>query len=345
MASSADNTSTSTKTQLFVQSVKVKKSNSEYVEIPRSMMLSCLYLEHAGLTGPQIKIQFKDSTNWIAGFLGVAYGSYLEVTLGDPNGNGQTQWKETFFVLKAPLQSDMVTIFGFSNGVRLLKVPAVKAQFFVNKQPASIINSLISGGGLTVVADTFTKQGTYHLNVGQKPSAVLKEIARDDGAMCWVARGAIHFRSMSKLAATSAALTYEANNPQSKNLLMTRWRVVNNDHEYLKQHQFRFMGYDMQGGLIESGSKDFPIKWVSAQDQQVLSNMSKCMLPRFIMETGGNGALTPGMSIKCLVHSYNTDSGLDESVPPLMVVNRVAHYEDRYTYTSKAELATVYTGT
>lgn len=326
-----------TKTQLFLQSVKVGGQ-----EIPRSMMLTCLYIEHCGLTAPQLKIEYKDSTNWIINQLGVKHGSILTVTLGDPNGNGQTQWSDTFFVVKAPAKGDVVTLYAFSESVRLLKVPAVSAQFFVKKQPMTIVQALAKG--LDVAADTFTKQGTYHLNVGQKPSAVLQEIARDDGAVVWVARGSIYFRSMAKLAAARPKLTYTANNPTSDGLTITRWRVINNDDQYLKDHQFRFMGYDLEGGLITAGSPKNPVKWVAAQDKIVLSNMCKTLLPKFEMECEGNGALTPGVTVKCLVNSYSTDSGLDESVPQQMIVSKVAHYEDRYTFTSKAELAVVYNG-
>ena len=341
MAVKRDSASTSTKTQLFVQSVKTTLNNKT-IEIPRSMMLSCLYVEHAGLTGPQLMISFKDSTNWITGYLGVKYGSIITVTLGDPNGNGKTQWSDTFFVLKAPSKGDVVTFYAFSQAVRLLKMPAVAAQFFVEKQPKAIISTLASG--LSITADTFTKQGTYHLNVGQKPSAVLNEIARDDGAIVWSCRGGIFFRSLDKLANASASLTYEANNPKSENLLMTRWATINNDHHFLQQHQYRYMGYDMSGGLIESGSKDYPVKWVDAHDQSVLSNMSKCLLPKFEFECEGNGALTPGLVVKPLVHSYSSDSGLDETVPAKVIIRRVTHFEDRYSYTSKAECATVYNG-
>lgn len=332
----ATNTS-DTKTQLFLQSVKVGNQ-----EIPRSMMLTCLYIEHCGLTAPQLKIEYKDSTNWIINQLGVKPGTLLSVTLGDPHGNGQTQWNDMFYVLKAPAKGDVVTLYAFSESVRLLKNPAVKAQFFVKKQPTTIISALTKG--LKVIADTFTKQGTYHLNVGQKPAAVLQEIARDDGAIVWIARGAIHFRSMSKLTSAKPQLTYTANNPTSDGLTITRWRVLNNEHEYLKDHQYRFMGYDLQGGLITAGSPEHPVKWVSAQDKSVLSNMCKTLLPKFEMECEGNGALTPGVVVKCLVNSYSTDSGLDESVPLQMIISKVAHYEDRYTYTSKAALAVVYNG-
>lgn len=165
-----------------------------------------------------------------------------------------------------------------------------------------------------------------------------------DGAIVWSCRGSIFFRSLDKLANASATLTYEVNNPNTENLLMTRWAVSNNVYHYLQQHQYRYMGYDMSGGLIEAGSKDFPIKWVSAHDQSVLTNMTKCLLPKFEFECEGHGALTPGLVIKPLVRSYSSDSGLDESVPAKVIVKRVTHFVDRYSYTSKAECATVYTG-
>lgn len=333
----AGNKQSDTKTQLFLQSAKLGDQ-----EIPRSMMLTCLYIEHAGLSAPQLVIEYKDSTNWIVNQLGVKTGSLLSVTLGDPHGNGQTQWNDTFYVLKCPSKGDVVTIYAFSDSVRLIKDPAAKAQFFVEKQPKNIIAALVKG--LKVDADTFTKQGTYHLNVGQKPSAVIQEIARDDGAIAWIARGTIFFKSMTRLAASNPALTYSANNPTTDGFTITRWRVLNNDQAYLKDYQYRFMGYDMEGGLISAGSPNHPVKMVAAQEKSILSNMLKTLLPKFEMECEGNGKLTPGLVVKCLVNSYSNDNGLDESVPAKMIISKVAHFEDRYSYTSKAELAIVYSG-
>ncbi|WP_147200767.1 hypothetical protein [Pantoea sp. CCBC3-3-1] len=69
------------------------------------------------------------------------------------------------------------------------------------------------------------------------------------------------------------------------------------------------------------------------------------LLPRFDMEVDGNCSLAPGMVIKVLLHTYNSTSGLDESVPNKMIIERVVHVEDRFNYTCRVISGEVYDGT
>lgn len=333
----ANSNSSEKRSQLFLQTVKIGKT-----EIPRSMIARCLYIEVADLTGPQLQLEIRDNSSYVVDQLGVKKGTILTCSFGDPQGIGNTTWTDTFEVLKAPQSADIVTIIAFSEKVKTLKIPASKPQFFVKKQPANIVRALATS--LTVNADNFKKLGTYHLNMGQKPSGVLAQMAQEAGALCWVCRGSINVKSMATLSRQSPALTYEANNPKAA-LRINRFAKLNNDDQYIRSRQYRLMAYSPTKGLLTSGDKSWPVKMVSVDDQTALNNLSTFLLPKIDIEVTGNSAITPGLPIKVLIHNYNTESGLDESVPTKLIVKLAAHQEDRFGYVTRALLGVIYDGT
>jgi hypothetical protein len=337
MATTTSSTSSDKKrNQLFLQSVKAGDQ-----EIPRSMISRAIYIEFSDLSGPQLELEVRDGTGYLTDTLGITQGTILTCSMGNPQGIGNKSWTDTFEVLKAPDQGDMVRIIAFSKKVKTLKARAVAPQFFVKKQPSVVLAALASS--LTVSSDSFKKLGTYHLNMGQKPSAVLSRMAQEAGALCWAARGTIYIKGMAALSNKAADITYEANNPKAT-YRINRFAKLNDQDSYLLHRQYKYMAYSATNGMLTAGKDTWPVKMVSVDDQTALNNLTMCLLPRFDMEVDGNSALTPGLVVKVLVHTYNTTSGLDESVPTKMIIDRVIHVEDRYNYNCRVILAEVYDG-
>lgn len=335
-SNSSSGSTSNKRTQLFLQTATLNGT-----EIPRAMIISCAYMEHGELTGPQLMLEIMDASNYIVNQLKCQFGSTLVCSMGDPEGLGQVQFNETFFVIKAPYQGDKVILLALSAAVRTLKIKATAPQFFVDKQPSAILSQLC--GNLTVNADSVTKTSTYHLNAGQKPAAVIEEVARDAGALCWTSRGAINIKTLKKLANKTASMTYESNNPKA-DYPITRYNLLNKDDQYKQSRQYRLASYSMTKGMVYYGDETLPLKMVSNPDKTAMSNQNSFLMPKFDMEVTGNAALMPGVMLKVLVHTYDSESALDESVPTNMIIERVTHYEDRLGYMSRVVLGEVVLG-
>lgn len=299
--------------------------------IPREWVNSTLYIEKTRLTGPLIRIEVRDATGSITDDFHARYGSSLVAEFGDPTGTRGTI-KETFFVTSAPAKGDVIQITGVFAALKQIKTPTAAALLFANRQPGDILREF--AGGMTVEADPFKKASTYHLNMGEKPSLVLSQMASDNGALVWMARGKFCVKEMSRLIKTKAAYVYEANNPAA-NYTISRLQNLNNDFATTESRQYRFVGYSMTDGYLEAGDAALPVKYVSDADMSTLKNMQQILIPKLDIEATGNPDITAGMVIGVLIHRYDNQNRVDESLPKNFIVERVAHFEDRISFTTR----------
>lgn len=319
--------------QYFLQSATLNDQ-----VIPRDWINSVLYIEKTELTGPVLRLEVRDATGSITDDYKATYGSTLVVETGDPTGDRKTV-KETFFVTSAPAQGDVVQITAIHAALKQLKTPTSGAKLYSNRQPKDILKDY--AGPLTVEADTFKKAGTYHLNMGEKPSLVLSQIAADHGALVWMARGKFCVKEMARLIKTKAAMVYEANNPSAQ-YTISRSENINQDFAATEGSQYRFVGYSETDGYIEAGDASLPVRYVSDADMATLKNMQQALVPKLDLEVSGNSDITAGMVIGIQIHRYDQQNQVDESLPKNFIVERVAHYEDRISYITRMILGVPY---
>lgn len=314
------------KQQFFLQSVKLNDK-----EIPRSWITSVIYIEKTRLTAPLLELEIHDTNGRLVDELGARYGAKMVAELGDPTGQ-RGAFKETFFVTSAPASGDVVRIISLSDDLKRLKTESPRVRLYADRQPGDVMKE--HAGNMAIEADAFKKAMTYHLNMGQKPSAVLRQMAEDHGALVWCARGKFCMKDMAKLIKNKAAFTYEANNPQSL-FTISKLSIINQDNAATSSRDYRFVGYSMTDGYVAVGDKSKPVKYISDADIATLTNMARVLVPKLDIEVTGNADITAGMVIAVQIHRYDPDNQVDETLPKNFIVAAAIHHEDRIGYTTR----------
>ncbi|HAT3959697.1 TPA: hypothetical protein I9Y37_001834 [Citrobacter freundii] len=320
--------------QYFLQNLTINNT-----PITRELILNCTYMEIDYLEGPQIEVTIRDTTGRLVDNLGIKYGSTMIATMGDPEG-ANALWQDTFFVCEAPAKNNLITVIALTDPLRKLHAPAGKAQFFPQAQPADILNAL-TGGSLAPVADAFNLTGTWHLNNGEEPVSVVRKMARDNGALCWVAKNKIFVKAINGLLQAGPAYSYEANNPKAP-LRINRFQILNADYAASSAHDFRYVGFSQTEGQQSAGGDTVPVKMVGDTDPNVLKNRTIGLIPKFDMEVTGNAAITIGDVVGIKIHRDDETNTANEAIPSQMVVMRVTHMESRFNYRSRVILGVTY---
>lgn len=239
--------------QYFLQSVTINGG-----EMPRNWVTSALYIEKTSLTAPLLVLEVHDPAGKLVDEMGARHGATLVAELGDPTGQ-RGAYKETFFVTSAPASGDVVRIIAVSADLKRLKTPSARVRLYADRQPGDVMTEF--AGPMAIEADAFRKAMTYHLNMGEKPSGVLRQMAEDHGALVWCARGKFCMKDMVKLVGTKATFVYEANNPQAE-YTISKLSNINQDAAATSSRDYQYVGYSMTDGYVAVGDKTKPVKYI-----------------------------------------------------------------------------------
>ncbi|HBM2815638.1 TPA: RHS repeat protein [Enterobacter hormaechei subsp. xiangfangensis] len=319
--------------QFFLQKLSINGT-----DIPRDFVITCAYMEMIDLEGPQIDVVIRDSTGQLIDNLGIGYGSKMIATLGDPQGS-RALWQETFFIVEAPAANDGIHISALAETVRKIHAPSPKAQFYVNQSASDILTQVVPDAKAN--ADAFQLAGTWHLNNGENPVNLVRKMATDNGAIAWLARGFLNVKGIKGILSGAPAFSYEANNPKAPFRINKR-QFLNADYAASQSHDYRYVGFSQTEGTVTAGGDGLPVKLVGDTDQIVLQNKTLGLIPKLDCEADGNAGISAGDLIQVLLHRYDNSNTLDESVPKIMVVLRVTHYETRFNYRTRFVLGATY---
>lgn len=324
--------------QLFLQAVYVI-INQNQIEIPRPMITTASYMEVMNLRSPVLQLKIRDVSNHVSNEIGIKAKTRVIVKMGGGMSQNGEVWAETMVVVSMPYSGDVLTLNLVPEALYVLCQPSSKPAFFVDQQPLTILRALLPFS-VKMLPDPFPRMGTYHLNMGEKPTSLLAELATDNGARAWLARGIFNLCLLTSFHTQKPIFTYEMNNPQAQRTL-SKVSAINQDATFLDKVRFRFTGYSETEGFISVGNPDYPVKQIPYAERAALRNRLYTLVPKLDAECEGNEAITPGMVLSVMIHRYDSESGLDESLPKNMIVMSVTHHEDRRTYVCRMILGVV----
>jgi hypothetical protein len=314
----------------LLQKVKLIRNGTEAGVFDLSFLKEVTFVETVDLSGPRLIMTFDDTHSIIRDSMKVKEKDVLEIRIADVWERDGIDQTIQFVVWTMPNAGSSITLNCMQRNVDLLKTPAKETILFPKKPVETILKRLAPG--LKYDVGNFPALEDYHLLPGERPTRLLRQLAKEKAGLCFYRRGSIVFRKLSELAKKEAKHTFEYDNPTAKNQIIYFTRE--NSKAVIKDRVERnIIGWDMVKGLVKSGKKTTkPPEFVSVFNQPTMSGLLEIPFPSIDFITLGNGALVPGLPLSIKWNINKIDAPIDESLPAKVVIGTVSHYYSAQKY-------------
>ncbi len=314
----------------LIQEVKLIK-NDKILDL--SFLKEATFVETIDLSGPRLMMLFDDFDSIIRDEIGVKERDLLEIRLADVWARDNLDKTLRFTILTMPNEGPRVKLNCMQADIVAMKQPAKDSILFTRKPVESIVRRLAPG--LKYEIGSFPALEDYHLLPGGRPTKLLRQIAREQGAVCFFRRGTIVFKKPSELLKVVPKVpdhVYEYDNPTAPNQIAHFTRV--NAKSVLQDRIERnIIGWDMTKGLVKSGKKTTaPPEFVSLHNMPTMNNLTDMPYPAIDFTALGNGLLVPGMTLKLVWNTAKDNAPIDESLPAKVIIGVVAHHYSAQKY-------------
>lgn len=194
-------------------------------------------------------------------------------------------------------------------------------------------------GGLKRSIGQFAVVENYHCIAGERPTTMLRQLAEEQGAHAWVARGTFHLRKFAELLAQDPAMTFHYATMDSGFPILKYTRPSTQMH--LQESAIRsFTGWNETLGRVKTsssipflaGAKSTPPMITGAAAPYVLGNKPVTKQTAIDFVTLGNLSITPGQLAKLVWHLPDPENPIDEGLPERVVIESVAHWYSSQKY-------------
>ncbi len=311
-------------------------------EVDISFLKGFTLIEPMDLSGPTGIFIFDDTFSSLRDGVGILEGDIFRVTLDDlyTDESGAINEEIDFTVLSRPLIDDHLQINVISKPIFNTKKKTTSAQVFNRKSAGNILNRLFPT--LTPDVSRFPIIEDYHNLSGERASAMIRQMAREQGAHIYQRRKHICMHRLSDiLNRTEPDIVYHHNDMTKVNQIIT-YQALSPQHILKDKIERRNSGWNMTDGWI-TGSGVLPGKSFSRQSSAskvTLGNIAHAAVPILDLTCHGNGKLMPGLCMEIVWHNiYRQDMPIDESLPDRAVVWLVAHHYSSNEYFCRVKLA------
>lgn len=310
------------------QLVQSLRFNDE--ELDLSFLVEATFIETTSLDGPKLIIKYDDKEKYVRDDLAIQERSILTAVLSDPVNVDVLNWETEWVVMTMPADEGTITFNLMLKALDDLKRPAANARFFVQETAKSVLSNLTS---LPLDVGTFPLRLDFHLLPAQRPSRLIRQMAKELGALVFIRRGTLVFRTVEELLSRPPSYVYHYNDTRQEYQIAQY--ALPNDRSLIDDltHR-RFVGWDDQKGMVYSRIySSSPVEHTGVTSKVVLDNLSKIPVPVFDAYMFGNGGLVAGDCLGVVWNRSDLERPIDESLPERVVIGLVAHsYKNRKYY-------------
>jgi len=314
----------------LLQKVKLFKNGAEAGSFDLSFLKEVTFVETIDLSGPRLIMTFDDTHSIIRDDMKVKERDVLEIRIADIWERDGIDQTIQFVIWTMPNAGSMITLNCMQRHVDLMKQPAKETILFTRKPTETILKRLAPG--LKYDVGSFPVLEDYHLLPGERPTRLLRQMAKEKGGLCFYRRGTLVFKKLADLVKAKVKHTYEYDNPTAKNQVIHFARA--NAKSVIRDRVERnIIGWDMVKGIVKSGKQTTkPPEFVSVFSMPTMNNLLSMPCPAIDFTVIGNGALMPGMPIAIKWNMGKIDAPIDESLPAKVVIGTAAHFYSAQKY-------------
>jgi hypothetical protein len=160
-------------------------------------------------------------------------------------------------------------------------------------------------------------------------------MAHELGAVAFFRRGGIFvFKSLAEILAVESVETFSYRNP-SAGFPIVSYSSPNDGGLTEDMALRRYVGWGITSGPIRGrapAAAFAPEEFSSGGSEATMDALIQIPIVAIDFIASGHGAITSGVPVDLRMHTLRTDSPLDESVPPKVVVGVVAHHYQSQKY-------------
>ncbi len=310
---------------VYVQQIQYKNQDLN-LELLRSLTLT----RSVNALAPFLVLRMLNPHNALLDDVGIRELDELNIRLMDATSDEDSELMNVVIcdIKQDPKNANIIILECLEKNVYHLS--QTDTRIFVKESVSTVLTALAPG--LRIECGDFPAHQTYNLS-NRKRFSVIAQMARELGAIVFVQRGSLVFKTKEDLLKADNIGDYEYQNPGAVyQIRQPKFLERDFTDDTEKRH---YIGWHIEKGLIKAtNNNDYPTVMVSCDEVGKLNNLSKRLKPSVSFLTLGEGRLMVGSPLKLIWHSGIADRPLDESYPNRVLIgDLVTHSESKFTCT------------
>lgn len=323
----------------------VHEESGEELEI--AYLTEGSYIESLELDGPRLLLTFRDPDQRIKNDLQIKELDTLTVAFADTWREAGESFTDEFTVLTCRPDGERVRIELMAKTVYGMKKISDKNRIFTQRGIAEIIAAFSSGAQLKT--GKFPVVENYHCISGERPSALLRQIANEQGAHIWYSRGTVQMERFAALFAKAPTIEFAHGVLNAENAILS-YTKPSGQVQAQENSARSFTGWNEVEGRVKTSSdmpilsraKSTPMLQTPSPNPFVLGNAPIAKKPAIDFMAYGNLSVTAGQTLKLQWRSSDPANPINEGLPDKVVVDSVAHWYSSQKYLTRVKGAVAF---